>query len=252
MSLLTSFAIFAVIIFIIFLLIYNATKPVLFGQKGKVETSEFFDWRNEGFYSEIKDQGDCGACYTTAAVYATEGQLFRKTGKLIQLSEQNLLDCSIKFGNSGCDGGSLENSFKYILHNGGINTTAIYPYEGVQGPCRFDENSIGATIQGYETIEAGNQEALTKAIKDIGPIAISIYAPDDFSSYKATDGVYSNPSYSNETPNHGVVVIGYGTENGQDYFTIANSWGPSWGDRGYSKIARNMFTNKSKAIYPIL
>ncbi|KAH9524482.1 hypothetical protein Btru_054690 [Bulinus truncatus] len=198
------------------------------------------DWRTKGYITDVKNQLGCGSCWAFSSTGALEGQLFKKTKKLISLSEQNLVDCTKDYGNFGCSGGYMTNAFKYIKENKGIDTEQGYPYVGIDEPCRFKRDVVGGEDTGSVDIKSGSEEALQQAAVEIGPISVAIDADhDSFQFYKS--GVYYEPECNNGPSDldHAVLVVGYGTEDGQDYWLIKNSWGTSWGEKGYFKLARN-------------
>ena len=230
------------------------------------------DWRIKGYVTDVKDQGQCGSCWAFSTTGALEGQHFAKTSKLVSLSEQNLVDCSLL--NFGCEGGDQDLAFDYIKAHGGIDTEESYPYQAKRQTCHFDPKNIGANItvnififtrrrdesflsyffKDYVRIEKENETALTTAIATIGPISVSIDASEDsFQFYRA--GIYDERNCSTKKLDHGVLAVGYGKEFSKDYYIVKNSWGLDWGQDGYILMSRNKQNQcgiATAALYPLV
>lgn len=216
------------------------------------------DWRKEGAVNQkVPVQGECGACWAFSVTAAIEGQYFRKTGKLVPLSVQNLVDCSYGLKNKGCHGGFLDEAFKYVKNNGGINTAASYPYEESRGTCRYTPKNSDVTITDFKRIPRGNEEKLQEALATIGPISVSIDASSEkFDFYSS--GIYNDPDCrsTSQALDHAVLLVGYGTtEKGEQYYVLKNWYGPNWGERGYFKMSRNQGNHcgiATEPMFPIL
>ncbi|CAF0775076.1 unnamed protein product [Adineta steineri] len=214
-----------------------------FTPPSNVDIPAAVDWRKKGAVTTvIENQGQCGSCWAFTATGALEGQHAIKTGNLVHLSAQNLMDCSQSFGNYGCNGGLMDYAFEYIKENGGIDTADSYPYEAVEGSCRFKKDTIGATDTGFVDLPVGNETVLQIAIATIGPISTAIDAQhESFQFYSS--GVYDEPNCSTTNIDHSFVVVGYDTFNNgttnQDYYIVKNSWGDAWGMKGYVWMSRN-------------
>ena len=150
-----------------------------------------------------------------------EGAHFRASGKLVSLSEQQLVDCSGKDGNQGCNGGLMDNAFKYVEETGGIDTEDSYPYHAHNQKCHFNAKTVGSTCSGYVDVPSGKEDALMEAVATVGPISVAIDATEDkFMLYK--EGVFVDDGCTNgpDSLDHGVLVVGYGTDNSTTATTL--------------------------------
>ncbi|KAM9737483.1 cathepsin K-like [Menidia menidia] len=212
------------------------------------------DWRRNGLVTPVRDQGLCGSCWAFSSLGALEGQLKKRTGVLVALSPQNLVDCSTVDGNIGCRGGYITKSYSYVIRNGGVDSESFYPYEHQNGKCRYSAKGKAGYCSKFHILPRGDERALQSAVASVGPIAVAVNAMlPSFHMYRG--GLYNEPSCNPKLVNHAVLVVGYGTDAGQDYWLVKNSWGTRWGEGGFIRIARNrknICGIATFAVYPTL
>ncbi len=183
----------------------------------------------------IRNQGSCGGCYAFSAANAIEAAYKIKYGTLPKLSEQQLLDCTDNYGNSGCGGGLMTNAYKYLQSKKHM-TRDSYPYTGQERSCQYDESDGVVSVKSYKSIASGDVDGHMAALQN-QPISIAIAAASStFMLYKG--GIISGSGCGTNL-DHAVNLVGYGSENGKDYWIGRNSWGTSWGEKGYFRIARS-------------
>ena len=192
-----------------------------------VRPLETVDWREKGAVTPVKNQASCGSCWAFSATGSLEGGNFVANGKLISLSEQQLVDCDTK--SNGCGGGLMTNAFEYVMKKG-LCTEEDYPYHAKDEDCKDDKCEAAIHIQGYEEVEAMNGAALKAAVSK-APVSVAVEA--DSAVFQMYTGGIVDDSACGTSLNHGVLAVGYG----ENYWIVKNSWGPSWGDKGYIKIA---------------
>jgi len=212
------------------------------------------DWVEKGAVTPVKNQGQCGSCWAFSTTGAIEGRSFIASGDLVSLSEQDLVDCSTE--NSGCNGGLMDYAFAFVESNGGLCSEADYSYKAYQ-QWRCKENGCTKydAISKYQDVSSST--AALEAACNQGPVSIAIEADQNsFQQYES--GVLT--ASCGTSLDHGVLLVGYGTDGGADYWKVKNSWGSDWGESGYIRLCRNCNANSGdgqcgilmSASYPIV
>jgi len=216
------------------------------------------DWTNvdgKSYVSPVKNQGQCGSCWAFSTTGSIESRTAIKAGTtdgdITTLSEQQLVDCSGSYGNEGCNGGLMDNAFKYVEANGGLCSEAEYAYTARDGTCKA--SSCGTkydAITSYSDVTADSAPSLEAAVAD-GPVSIAIEADQSAFQFYSS-GVLTG--LCGDRLDHGVLVVGYGTDtaSGDQYWKVKNSWGETWGEDGYILICKDCDKNGSKGECGIL
>ncbi|NXI03031.1 CATL1 protein, partial [Pachycephala philippinensis] len=229
----------------------------LFRASAALKAPAKVDWRANGSVTPVKSQGDCGSCWAFSATGALEGLTFRRTGKLVVLSEQNLIDCTQKLGNKGCRGGRMQWAFKYVKRNGGLDSERAYPYQGTDNsPCRYKPRDKAATCSGYKEVPRGDEAALQQAVAHKGPVSVAVDARSrNFQFYNS--GIFTCPP-GQRNLNHAMLLVGYDTaligKWKVSYWILKNSWSACWGEKGYMFLLKdngNQCGVASDASYPL-
>jgi len=216
--------------------------------KWEDQAPDAVDWSQQGYVTPIKNQGQCGSCWAFSTTGGIEGQNFKKTNKLSSFSEQQLVDCSTAEGNQGCNGGLMDDGFQYVEDHG-LCFESAYPYTGTDGgSCKASECTSQVTVSSFTDIPEGDTNALKVACGTQGPISIAVDAT--FLGWQLYNGgILKNCA---KKLDHGVLLVGYNTD--QAYWKVKNSWGPSWGEEGYIRLAAFDDTCglADSASYPVL
>ncbi|KAJ1179153.1 hypothetical protein NDU88_004389 [Pleurodeles waltl] len=219
-----------------------------------VQYPDSMDWRKKGnFVTPVKNQGPCGSCWTFSTTGCLESAVAIATGKLLSLSEQQLVDCAQAFNNHGCNGGLPSQAFEYIRYNRGIMSEDAYPYTAENGTCHFQPGKAAALVKDVVNITMNDELGMVQAVGNSNPVSFAFQVTSDFMLYAR--GVYKSDTCE-KTPdkvNHAVLAVGYGQEGDMPYWIVKNSWGPRWGMDGYFNIERgsNMCGLATCASYPV-
>lgn len=205
-------------------------------------TAASMDWTTKNAVTPVKNQKSCGSCWAFSTTGSVEGIHAITTGKLTSFSEQELVDCAGSYGNQGCNGGLMDDGFKYIKSKGDV-LESNYPYTAKTGKCKASETKNPAVkVTGYKDVKANSESQLMAAVQK-QPVSVAIEADQSgFQFYKS--GVFSGTCGTRL--DHGVLVVGYGTDGSKDYWKVKNSWGTSWGQSGYILLARNVDSSKGQ------
>jgi cathepsin L len=202
------------------------------------------DWRQKGVVNPVRDQGQCGSCWAFATTANAESVWAISSGQLLDLSEEFLVDCASGAGyfNMGCNGGQPDSAFKYMINTGQC-TESSYPYKAgttkTAGTCQKCTATPVHFSSCYD-VAPKDQVSLKVAVSK-QPVVIAIEA--DTRYFQSYSGGILDSTACGTNLDHAVEIVGYGSENGVDYWTVRNSWSSSWGENGYVRIKKSSSTN---------
>lgn len=191
-----------------------------------------YDWRDHGAVTAVKNQEQCGSCWSFSTTGNIEGQWFLSGKTLVGLSEQQFVDCDKV--DQGCNGGLPSNAYQYAIQAGGVESEADYPYLAMDSTCKFSADKVVATISNWTQVSTDEDQIAAFLVKT-GPLSIGINAEwMQFYAGGVSDPLFCDP----KKLDHGVLIVGYGVDGSKPYWIIKNSWGPTWGEKGYYRIVR--------------
>jgi len=208
---------------------------------GPVDKTKATDWRDKGYVNAVKDQKACGSCWAFSAIANMEAAWFRKTGNLLQFSEQELVSCDTGGQDNGCNGGGPDTAFGWTIKNGGIALESDYPYTGKDDKCNSaaakKHAGVFSKFDFLDTQRGKNETVLLAVLQNEQPISIYLDATKAWHNYKG--GIVSSSACgaSSGSVNHAVVIVGYGVDGGTAYWIVRNSWASKWGESGYIRLA---------------
>jgi len=211
-------------------------------------TPASWDWRTKGVVNAVQDQGQCGSCWTFSTIAAIESALAIKTGKLQKFSEQEIVDCSHgcvkeegqQVCNQGCNGGWMWSALTDIISWKGEELESDYPYTATTDTCKRTSHTAYSPISNYTCLSGpklANETDMAAFTAANGPLSIAMDA-GILQSY--TSGIIDPASgdCSKTELDHAILIVGYGTEGAKPFWIVRNSWGESWGEKGYFRIIR--------------